>query len=89
MQLKFIIFILLITSIEVFPDEFYTISICSTSTYEDAVFCKNKILKKHDYDITIVKINNTKYRTNYGVFNSFEDAKKVEKTLDYDIKQQQ
>lgn len=80
--------LLLIISIKLFSnDEFYTISICSTTTYKDALFCKNKILKDYD-DISIVKVNERKYRTNYGVFNSLEDAKKVEKTLEGNLKKQ-
>lgn len=81
-------FILLFTS-NLFSNEvFYTISVCSTTTYKDAVFCKDNILQKHEYDISIVKINDLKYRTNYGIFSSIEDAKKVERNLENNIKKQ-
>lgn len=81
-------FILLFTS-NLFSNEvFYTISVCSTTTYKDAVFCKDNVLQKHEYDISIVKINDLKYRTNYGVFSSIEDARKVERNLDNNIKKQ-
>lgn len=81
-------FILLFTS-NLFSNEvFYTISICSTTTYKDAVFCKDNVLQKHEYDISIVKINDLKYRTNYGVFSSIEEARKVERNLENNIKKQ-
>lgn len=84
----FRIFILFfIISENLFSNEvFYTISVCSTTTYKDAVFCKEKVLQEHKLDISIVKVNSSKYRTNYGVFESLESAKNFERTLDNDIK---
>ena len=76
-------FILFFLSINLFSnDEFYTISICSNISYKDAVNCKNNILKEHKYDITITKDKEAKYyRTNYGIFNSKEEAQKIKDTL--------
>ena len=70
----FIILILktLLSSNEV---QTYSICVCTTSTLENALNCKNNIKKTHSSDIFIVKEQNQKYRTFLGSFKEYSKAK--------------
>lgn len=78
-----IILILFFLIINIFAkDEFYTVSICSNLTYKDAIFCKDNILKENKYGVAITREKGTQYyRTNYGIFESKEEAKKLRDNL--------
>lgn len=87
-KISYLIFFVIFT-VNLFSNEsFYTISVCSTSSYKDAILCKDKVLNEHKFDILITKSKDTKYRTNYGFFNSYKEAKEIEKDLIYKIKKQ-
>jgi hypothetical protein len=70
----FIIFILktLLSSNEV---QTYSICVCTTTTLENALNCKNSIKKTYSSDIFIVKEQSQKYRTFLGSFKEYSKAK--------------
>lgn len=78
--------LLLFLNITYASDSFYTISICTSSTYDDAVKCKNTVLKNQPLDINIIKVNSNQYRTNYGSFGTYGKAHVIEKSLNNRIK---
>lgn len=53
----------------------YSICVCTTTTLENALNCKNSIKKTHSSDIFIVKEENQKYRTFLGSFKEYSKAK--------------
>ena len=83
-----IILILFFLIINIFAkDEFYTVSICSNLTYKDAIFCKDNILKENKYGVAITREKGTQYyRTNYGIFESKEEAKKLRDNINKEEK---
>lgn len=67
----------------------YTISICTTSTLENAINCKKKASKDVSSDIFIVKNKDGKYRTYLGSFSTYSQAKDlINKSSEFVKKQQ-
>lgn len=56
----------------------YAISVCTTSSYESAVECKNKYPMQNSY---VIEHDNRSFNTVYGKFSSVEEAKKFRNTL--------
>ena len=67
-----LIFKTLLSSNEV---QTYSICVCTTTTLENAVNCKNNIKKTHSLDTFIVKDENQKYKTFLGSFSESSKAK--------------
>ena len=67
-----LIFKTLLSSNEV---QTYSICVCTTTTLENAVNCKNNIKKTHSLDTFIVKDENQKYKTFLGSFSEYSKAK--------------
>lgn len=83
-RLCFLIFT--IFSINLFANTyFYTVTICTNTNYQDALYCKNTLLKEHKYDIFIIKDNGL-YKTTYGKFPLAKDAYKVQNNLNENTK---
>lgn len=55
----------------------YSISVCTTSSQEDANRCEKDILKTSKSETFILKKQNGTYSTYLGLFNSYEEAKKI------------
>ncbi len=60
---------------------FYSISTCTSDSYEDALRCKNLISKKGQAEIFIIQSDDLKFRTTYGEFDSYTKIKQFEKNL--------
>ena len=61
--------------------KFYTLSTCTTLDYEGAQICRDLLPKDSGVDIYIVQSEDKKYRTFYGIFATYEEAKNLEKNL--------
>lgn len=59
----------------------YTISVCTTSTLENALFCKNNILKQDKGNVSIVKNKNGKYSTYLGIYENESSVKNAFKSV--------
>ena len=55
----------------------YSISVCTTSSQEDANRCEKDILKTSKSETFILKNQNGTYSTYLGLFNTCEEAKKI------------
>lgn len=67
----------------------YTISVCTTSTLENAINCKKNASKNESSYIFIVKNKDGKYRTYLGSFSTYSQAKDlINKSSDFVKKQQ-
>ena len=80
MYLKKITLLLFNFTLTLFANS-YTISICSTPSYESAVECKKKYLKNPIADSYIIELDNTNFKAVYGKFPSIDEAKKFRNTL--------
>lgn len=80
-----LIFKTLLSSNEV---QTYSICVCTTSSLQNAITCKNSIKKSHPLDVFIVKEENQKYRTFLGSFKEYSKAKEfIDKSSDFVKKQ--
>lgn len=66
----------------------YTISVCSSKEYKNALNCIDEYILNPIKDIFIIKDSDGLYKTLYGAFNSFEEANAFNKTLDSQVKKQ-
>lgn len=55
-------------------EQFFTITVCNNSDFQKALDCKNVVLKERKFDVIITKTKNTPYKTNYGNFETINDA---------------
>ena len=72
---------LLVLGLSLYGDEFFTISICTTSTYENAKSCEKNYLKNTNSEIKIIQ-DGDKFRTVCGFFATHDEASEFKKTLD-------
>jgi len=66
----------------------YSFSLCTTKNYEGAIDCKKKNYPYLQTDIFILYGGDLKYRTTFGKFDSYKDAKAFEAKLPLKIKTQ-
>lgn len=85
---RFIILFILSLNFLYSDEEVYTFSVCTTVDYLGAVDCKNKVLKNSTADIYIIQGEDKKFRTLYGTFANYHDAKQYERLLVKNIKAQ-
>lgn len=55
-------------------ESFFTITICNQASLENALACKDGILRKREFDVIITKKGNGLYKTNYGLFENINEA---------------
>lgn len=55
----------------------YSISVCTTSSKEDANRCKEDILKSSKSETFVLKNQNETYSTYLGLFTTYDEAKKI------------
>ena len=73
-HLKYLLFFLLFTFVNALEKETYSISVCTTSSKEDANRCKEEILKTSNLEAFIQENPNKSYSTYLGNFNSYNEA---------------
>jgi L,D-transpeptidase YcfS len=56
----------------------YTISVCVSASYNDAIECKDKYLSNMQ-NVMILKVKDGRYKTTYGEFSSYQEAYKFQK----------
>lgn len=66
----------------------YTISVCSSKEYKNALNCIDEYILNPSKDIFIIKDSDGLYKTLYGAFSSFEEASKFNRSLDEQVKKQ-
>lgn len=77
-HLKYFLLFLLFTFANALEKETYSISVCTTSTMENANICKIGILKTSKLEVFILQNENSKsFSTYLGKFNSYLEAKDV------------
>ena len=54
--------------------EKFSISVCTTSTLENALICKKRILENSDNTVFIVKEKDGKFTTYFGIFENIIKA---------------
>ena len=88
-QLKYFSFLLVFIFCNLWGEEIYSISVCTTSTLDGANNCKLGILKTSHSEVFILPNENNKgYSTYLGKFSSYIDAKNALLNASYFIKQQ-
>ncbi len=55
----------------------YSISVCTTSSKEDANRCKEDILKSSKSEAFVLKNQNETYSTYLGIFTTYDEAKEI------------
>jgi len=76
-HLKYLLFFLLFTFTNALEKETYSISVCTTSSKEDANRCKEDILKTSKLEAFILKNQKETYSTYLGVFTTYDEAKEI------------
>lgn len=72
---------LVIVGVSLYGADFFTVSICTTSTYENAKTCEKNYLKNAKSQIQIIQ-DGDKFRTICGLFATHNEAAEFKKTLD-------
>ena len=66
----------------------YTISVCMTSNFENALTCKKRVLDSMEGEVFIVKDKNNKFHTYLNIFEEKEKAQQSLKYLSEYVKEQ-
>ena len=85
---KFFLFFFLWQPSFCLGNNIYSISVCTTSSKEDANRCKEEILKTSKSEAFILKNQNGTYSTYLGIFITYEEAKEILNNSSNFIKQQ-
>jgi L,D-transpeptidase YcfS len=83
------LFLLLISNSSIYAaNEKYSISVCITSSLENAIQCKQKLIDESLTDVFIIKDNSNKYLTYLGIYGDENSAKYAMKFSSKYVKKQ-